>query len=105
MAAENGHTETVVVLLEKGADVTSVNKVSISDQIHFCRSIANFPYLFYISVFAQDGSSALELAAQQGFLEIVELLLKVMTDVKLSADLDLLIECLRAGEKVFTSFL
>ena len=34
MAAENGHTEIVKALLEKGADVNSVNRVRIHEEIY-----------------------------------------------------------------------
>ena len=45
VACARGNVNVVEVLLEKGADVNSVDtKVSISDQIHFCKCIANFSY-------------------------------------------------------------
>ena len=40
------------------------------------------------------------MAAQKGFLNIVNLLLSNMKNVKLSPDSELLIECLQGGEEV-----
>jgi hypothetical protein len=40
------------------------------------------------------------MAAKKGFLDVVELILQSMKDVKLPVDLELLIECLRAGDKL-----
>ena len=73
VAMKGGHTETVRVLLKRGADPNRPTpQVSI---LYWCR------YMFYYVFLSQDGESPLHVASAAGQTEVVTLLLDHGADI------------------------
>ena len=73
LAAKEGYTRITELLLEK-----SCNKDVLAGQVYMCQTVFYSLHLTRATVHLnlQEGCTALHLAAAEGYIEIVELLIK-----------------------------